>query len=468
MESFLIYIAKSGICLSIFMLTYAIFLRPTTFYKFNRVFLVSGFILSLIIPSVRYTYDVIVPAITVTEQTFANTEHVIESTAINIWNIISVIYSIGFTIFILRNIIVYGKLRSYIRNGIETRINNIKIVENKDIKSPFSVLNYILFNPENLSETEKKLILKHESMHISQKHWLDLLCSEFILLIQWFNPLAWIYVQLLKENHEFLADKAVIDSGVSPTVYQAVLINQRFQGEVFSISSSFNNSKPVNRLNMLKKIKSSPWKRISVLLVVPVFGFFIWLSAVPNYIIQPKTESKADITIPLNSTESEKPQVIVLGAKDSAKIEFKEKSITTNAKELQPLYIVDGVKSENDITSLKPENIESISVLKDQSATELYGEEGKGGVIIITTKKDNLGLESSASISKLGMPENKTISKPENDALIYIDGKEASAREMDALDPNDIKSMEVTKNTSTETTSDKKSIIRITTNKNDK
>ncbi|WP_163716773.1 M56 family metallopeptidase [Mangrovibacterium lignilyticum] len=55
-----------------------------------------------------------------------------------------------------------------------------------------------------------------------------------------------------------------------------------------------------------------------------------------------------------------------------------------------PLIVVDGEEKGNiDVKSLDidPETIQSIDVLKDQSATTLYGEKGKAGVILITTKK---------------------------------------------------------------------------------
>lgn len=50
-----------------------------------------------------------------------------------------------------------------------------------------------------------------------------------------------------------------------------------------------------------------------------------------------------------------------------------------------PLYLVDGKEVKN-IADLKPENIEMIEVLKDKPATDLYGEKGKNGVILITMK----------------------------------------------------------------------------------
>lgn len=476
MEAFLLYIAKSGICLSIFLIVYIIFLRPTTFYRFNRVFLVSGFIMSFIIPAIRYTYDVFVPAVTTVEKTISETVYTVKSQSSDIWTIIFIVYLTGIFIVSGRNIMAYRKLRLLVKNGTHAKKNNINIIESNHIKSPFSVLNYVLLNPHSLTKTERELILQHEIMHINQRHWLDLLCSECILLIQWFNPLSWLYVYFLKENHEFLADKAVIESGVSPTIYQAVLINQRFQGQVFSFTNSFNDHKPINRLNMLRKEKSSPWKRTCALIIIPVFGIFIWLSAVPNYIVQPIENTM--IPIKRDGTP-DKPQIIVLGAKDSVKVELKEKAILTNAQELQPLYIIDGIKSQEGIKNLSPDDIESISVLKDKTATDHFGYDARGGAILITTKKKrststsdtvvatNNNLENKkSSISVLTSPKEteKSDNLPDQ-LLILIDGKESSKKDMDSLDPNNIESVEVFKNNGTASAYGNKNVIKITLKK---
>lgn len=53
-----------------------------------------------------------------------------------------------------------------------------------------------------------------------------------------------------------------------------------------------------------------------------------------------------------------------------------------------PLIIIDGIKVPNhELKNTNPNTIESINVLKGKSATKKYGEEGKNGVIEITTKK---------------------------------------------------------------------------------
>ena len=51
-----------------------------------------------------------------------------------------------------------------------------------------------------------------------------------------------------------------------------------------------------------------------------------------------------------------------------------------------PLYVVDGIQVENAVSVLAPQDIQSIDVLKDASATSIYGARGANGVVIITTK----------------------------------------------------------------------------------
>ena len=56
-----------------------------------------------------------------------------------------------------------------------------------------------------------------------------------------------------------------------------------------------------------------------------------------------------------------------------------------------PLYVVDGVPFEGDIAGIDPGDIASTTILKDATATSLYGSRGANGVILITTKKGTSG-----------------------------------------------------------------------------
>lgn len=74
------------------------------------------------------------------------------------------------------------------------------------------------------------------------------------------------------------------------------------------------------------------------------------------------------------------------------------------------LYVVDGVPFDGNISSLNPDDIESISVLKDAATTALYGSRGSNGVIMITTKKgkagrNSLNFKATGGIVERGLPE---------------------------------------------------------------
>lgn len=57
----------------------------------------------------------------------------------------------------------------------------------------------------------------------------------------------------------------------------------------------------------------------------------------------------------------------------------------------EPLYIVDGVPYSGDLNNINPNDIESMTVLKDAASNALYGARGANGVIMITTKKAKAG-----------------------------------------------------------------------------
>jgi TonB-linked SusC/RagA family outer membrane protein len=68
-----------------------------------------------------------------------------------------------------------------------------------------------------------------------------------------------------------------------------------------------------------------------------------------------------------------------------------------------PLYIVDGVAFDGDISSISPSDISSTTVLKDASATSIYGSRGANGVILITTKRGKSGKTKIEAEFKYGV-----------------------------------------------------------------
>ena len=71
------------------------------------------------------------------------------------------------------------------------------------------------------------------------------------------------------------------------------------------------------------------------------------------------------------------------------------RGIGTNSDKTQPLFVVDGLITDN-VASIDPENVESIDVLKDAGSTAIYGVEGANGVILITTVGASMAAKQEA------------------------------------------------------------------------
>ena len=83
-----------------------------------------------------------------------------------------------------------------------------------------------------------------------------------------------------------------------------------------------------------------------------------------------------------------------------------------------PLYVVDGVPYDGSINAINPDDIENITVLKDASASALYGARGANGVIMITTKKGEKGkmevnFKASVGTSSRAIPRYETMNSKE-------------------------------------------------------
>lgn len=99
------------------------------------------------------------------------------------------------------------------------------------------------------------------------------------------------------------------------------------------------------------------------------------------------------------------------------------KNITyQSSKNPKPLIIVDGKEVSSDsLKKIDSNNIESVTVLKDEKAIETYGEKGKNGVIVLKTKDENTWTE------KLEVEENNSwTTKSELQSVTFIDDEDAS------------------------------------------
>lgn len=110
-----------------------------------------------------------------------------------------------------------------------------------------------------------------------------------------------------------------------------------------------------------------------------------------------------------------------------------------------PLYVVDGYPIEGDISMINPNDIESIQVLKDASATAIYGSRGGNGVVIVTTKKGSIGkpkVELSVYTGWQQVANKVDMMNSKEYTQWFIDGRNNAWVQAggNADDPNDVRS----------------------------
>jgi len=167
-------------------------------------------------------------------------------------------------------------LQAYKKPAIKDGI--YRIVELDTDKAPCSFGNSIFINPEKYDWETYNQILLHEKVHIQQGHSFDLILAELMLVIQWFNPFAWLYRKELESNLEFLTDDEVLHHNeVAIADYQMSLLKVSVPNFSMRITTNYNQSLLKKRIIMMNAKRSNihtMWKYFMLmpLLVVLVCG----------------------------------------------------------------------------------------------------------------------------------------------------------------------------------------------------
>jgi len=367
METFVIYLLKTGMWIGIFWLIYWLFLSRETFFRFNRYFLLAGLFLSFVIPLIQLRYTVNIEAPVSFDAPATRAEELSAGASFNWLFVLLAVYSCGIVVISLRYWVGLRKLAGLLATQPVRKINSFHIVDSPDLRHPFSIFKYIFINSRVTPETAQMMILEHEQTHIRQRHWLDLAAGNMVCILQWFNPFAWLFVDAVKQNHEYLADQSVLQSGYSPDMYQTVLLSHTLNVHAPVLVHSFVHAGKVNRFRMMKKTASNPLRKGAALMVFPALTVFLWAFAQPVYVF--------DRQDAISSKKTEE-QVIEIRITDMA--------LEANP----PLILLNGAEIPySTMNTINPDDIQSISVLKESLSVAVYGETGENGVVLIHTKE---------------------------------------------------------------------------------
>ncbi|GAB2986429.1 hypothetical protein GCM10027049_27290 [Mucilaginibacter puniceus] len=134
----------------------------------------------------------------------------------------------------------------------------------KAIEKPQPSAAYSFFKKISLGNNllNQGVIAEHEQVHASQWHSVDVMIIEIVMIINWFNPVVYLYRFSIKYIHEFIADRQVLQAGTDKADYALLLLSQTFDTPTSGLVSNFYSSSLLRqRILMLQKDKS---KRIAL------------------------------------------------------------------------------------------------------------------------------------------------------------------------------------------------------------
>ncbi|QDK82897.1 M56 family metallopeptidase [Spirosoma sp. KCTC 42546] len=183
------------------------------------------------------------------------------------WQIgILLLYSSGVFLLLIRFGVQLVSLQQLIRKSVHESYTDFTLVHNKDVTSPFSFFNWVVLNPGQHSPDELDQILRHERVHVRQRHSFDMIGAELVCILFWFNPAAYLFRQLLHQTLEFSADRAVLAEGIDARLYQYNLIKVSMSGEQLAITNQFSGPTLRQRVSMMNSQRSgsSAWWRYGI------------------------------------------------------------------------------------------------------------------------------------------------------------------------------------------------------------
>lgn len=327
-----------------------------------------------------------------------------------------------------------------IRKHNKKKESEYTLIYSNTTENPFSFFNYVVINPSLFSEIEIQHILTHESIHVKQKHSVDVLFGKLFCALFWVNPIVWLYRKAMLQNLEFIADNATFQQIENKYEYQKTLLKVVTHQHDLSITNQFYQSLIKKRIVMLhanQSHKRNAWKYAIILPLLVGFFFMFQIETVAqvkevtwNSINSNNSLERIELIITKNTTDAEiKKETELL--KKEYNIELKISKIKRNKE--NEIIALDAKFEDSDKTSGKisikgDKTIEPIRFFKE------INDNGNGNIGFDRNNNSTVfaNIDSDIIIWKDSVKEKSIeIKKSYNDETIYIiNGKEFSKDEM--------------------------------------
>ncbi|MCL1667083.1 peptidase m56 blar1 [Elizabethkingia ursingii] len=282
----LLYLGKMLLCSAIMWSYYLLFLKDKTFHHYNRFYLLATIVISLFLPLLKVEYFTIETdnriflllqsfSLQTTNQATARFDW--KSIALFILLVVSIVLFIRLLIGIYKINRMKNQYHGKQLKGVRFYITDLH-------DAPFSFFKNLFWKKSiEIDSDLGKQILKHEMVHIEQKHSWDKLFIEFAQAIFWFNPIFYWLKKELFLIHEYLADKKAVKQNDTKAFAQ-MLLASKFSGTPLPATSPFLSSNLKKRLQMLTKPHYTKFSYARRVMALPVlFGIsFTYLVTAKN------------------------------------------------------------------------------------------------------------------------------------------------------------------------------------------
>ena len=496
------YLLTATVCLTVAYCGFRLFINNRTGFHQQRLFLIFSLVISLLLPAAGFTFHLprladsagkISEGLIITGNIAGNANEVTESamslftdpvTYIIIYAFVSGLLLVIFLVNLIRMIRLYFLSE-------KRKLCNHRILVNSETESPFSFFGWIFIPADYPDDEETGSIIVHERIHAAQFHSADNILVELTAVLMWFNPMVWMIKRSVHLLHEYLADEGTLGRGIDRIKYQSLILNQAAEGSLIGLSSSFNNSLK-KRMIMMTNYSNRMNKKGRVLYMIPLGLIMFFATGIINGLFpgevaarpipgselrmpQPQvTESlaeyKQDTTTVRKVTvirsagqqnkgkKEEKIEIIGYGNQKNADTviyvigdkkpkEYEEIKVIGygNQKGADTvIFVVDG-KKVKDISTIPPDSIKSISVLKKDNKIIITSKEPPD--IIVTAKEPDIVVTAKKPDKEVVVIRSVEGSPEDNEKVLYIiDGNESDDKEIiKTIDPSEIESITVVK-----------------------
>jgi N-acetylmuramoyl-L-alanine amidase len=282
MIPFIFYLLKLIVCSGILFLYYHLALRNKAFHQWNRFYLLASVVVSLVVPFLQFTiYHYVQEApndairllqVVQSANGYFEPETIPVSSQATSFQWVYLLYLAVSTAIFLAFLVSIIRISSIIKRHMNNRVGKIRFINTNIEGTPFSFFHFIFWNSEiDLSSPTGQQIFEHELVHVKEKHSLDKIFMQLVLVIFWINPFFWFIRKELRLVHEFIADKkSVGNQGVSS--FAAMLLQSAYPRQYNSITNQFFQTSIKRRLAMLTKIQNSRIAYISRIFALPVIA----------------------------------------------------------------------------------------------------------------------------------------------------------------------------------------------------